>query len=341
MTAATSPKTSEASQQRSQLSVSQMLAVMRVEFLRARTQKYAITCLMIAVDGLPEALELYGYEAKRDLMRATYDCLRRASRELGFIGMALMSGDRIMAVFPNSGPKQLSKLGDALCSAASQVEVPAGDGKIHFTLSLGASHNLLAETHEFEGFVEMAGRALSASREGGGDQYVMWREAEAEVANLREELEQATSGMQKRHAELVEQVSDYSGLEQAAIIDRIQQLFSQVQRTPEIEELEKQIVALAQKELFEERHKAIQAEVAEHQGQIDLLQRRISKLTKVLGMTEADLRKVMAMKNIDEGVASIYRTVQGLDDDGAMKEAKQAMMADIFEANLALQRKES
>jgi GGDEF domain-containing protein len=312
-----------------------------VEFLRARTQSYAITCLMIAVDGMQEAFEQHGYPAKRDLMRATYDCLRRSSRELGYIGMALMSGDRIMAVFPNTGPKQLSRLGDTLCDAVRVLEVPAGGTQLSFTLSLGASHNLLAETREFEGFVEMAGRALSAAREGGGDQYVMWREAEAEVQNLRQELEQATAGMQKRHAELVEQVGDWSGLQQAAIIDRIQQLFSAVQRTPEIEELERQILALASKELFEERHKAIQAEVAEHQGQIDVLQRRIAKLTKVLGMTEADLRKVMAMKNIDEGVASIYRTVQGLEDGDAMREAKQAMMADIFQANLALQKAEN
>ena len=72
------------------------------------------------------------------------------------------------------------------------------------------------------------------------------------------------------------------------------------------------------------------------QRQIDKLERRVSKLTESLGMTEAELKRVAAMKNIDLGIASIYRSVQGLTAGDDQFEAKQEMMKSIFEANLAL-----
>jgi hypothetical protein len=49
----------------------------------------------------------------------------------------------------------------------------------------------------------------------------------------------------------------------------------------------------------------------------------------------------MAMKSIDPGVASLYRTVQGLSYEDQMFEMKKAMMSSIFEANVALQKGES
>jgi hypothetical protein len=47
----------------------------------------------------------------------------------------------------------------------------------------------------------------------------------------------------------------------------------------------------------------------------------------------------MSLKQIDPGVASIYRTVQGLRGDDAQAQAKKAMMASIFEQNLSFQKR--
>ena len=44
------------------------------------------------------------------------------------------------------------------------------------------------------------------------------------------------------------------------------------------------------------------------------------------------------MKNIDLGVASIYRTVQGLSADDDNAEQKKEMLKNIFDANVALRR---
>jgi hypothetical protein len=49
----------------------------------------------------------------------------------------------------------------------------------------------------------------------------------------------------------------------------------------------------------------------------------------------------MAMKNIDPGVASIFRTVQGLSAEDAQAETKKALMSEIFKQNKAFQKREN
>jgi hypothetical protein len=72
---------------------------------------------------------------------------------------------------------------------------------------------------------------------------------------------------------------------------------------------------------------------------IDLLERRITKLSQSLETTEGALQQLALRKNVDLGVASLYRVVQGLSPVEPELQAKQQMMARLFEANLALQGK--
>lgn len=80
------------------------------------------------------------------------------------------------------------------------------------------------------------------------------------------------------------------------------------------------------------------ANVAEaaHLRQIDLLERRIAKLSLQLKGTEANLRRIAAMKNVDLGIGSIYHGVQGLADEDEAREAKKTLLQAIFQANLEL-----
>jgi len=214
--------------------------------------------------------------------------------------------------------------------------------QVPLTLSLGASHNLLAETSSsFEGLVEKAGRALSAAREANGNRYVMWREAEAEIAGLRDDLAAQRASFRQEEAVLAEEASEVGGLQQAALVDRIQAIFAKVPRTPDLETVEKEIIALAVEELYEGRKKAVEAQMAEHKRLVDQLERRVAKLTSLLGITEEQLQRVLSMKTIDEGVASIYRTVQGLAPEAAQAEQKRAMMSVIFNENLAFQKRDA
>src|SRR5262249_29860646 len=105
----------------SKLSVAQMLSVMRVEFHRARAQRYPLCCLMVAIDGLAALRSKHGNAAKETAMRAAYDLLKDIARERTFIGMALMSGDRIMAVFPNLAPSKLSEFASQYNARAKRL----------------------------------------------------------------------------------------------------------------------------------------------------------------------------------------------------------------------------
>jgi GGDEF domain-containing protein len=315
-----------------------MLGVIRVEFHRARTQRYPLCCLMIAVDGLEALAAREGWQAKAATMGAVYDLLKRVAREHGFIGMAVQSGDRIMAVFPNATTERMGQLGTLLLAAAKTLPPPPGATEAA-TLSLGAAHNLLAETNSsFEGLVESSGRALHMATSGGGARYVMWREAETEIDALRSDMAAAVRTFREEQQALSDEVDDTGGLQRAELVDKIQRIFATVARTSEIESLEKQVVDLAVAELYEERRKAVAAQMREHGRQVDMLERRIAKLTSLLGVTEEELARVMAMKQIDAGVASIFKTVQGLRGDDASVAAKKAMMATIFEQNLAFQK---
>ncbi|MFN0009964.1 MAG: hypothetical protein ACKVXR_18885 [Planctomycetota bacterium] len=324
----------------SRLSIAQMLGVMRVEFHRARAQRQPLCCLMVAVDGMEDLLERGAWQLKQAAMRSAYESLKAVARERSCFGMSLMSGDRIMAVFPSTPPPVLAGFGAALNEYARKHPLDWKNQPIVLTLSLGASHNLLAETSSsFEGLVEKAGRALQTVREASGDKYVMWRESEAEIAGIRDDIAAQRASVQAQAALLEEEASEIGGLQQAALVDRIQAIFAKVARTPEIEQVEKEIVALAVEELYEGRRKAVEAQMAEHRRQTDNLERRIAKLTTLLGVTEEQLQRVLAMKSIDEGVASIFREVQGLSPDSAQAEQKKAMMAVIFQENLAFQKK--
>jgi hypothetical protein len=74
----------------------------------------------------------------------------------------------------------------------------------------------------------------------------------------------------------------------------------------------------------------------EHLRQVDMLERRIAKLTAQLAEAEAAIERIAKMKNIDLGIASIYRTVQGLSADEDAYKLKQELMQRIFEANYEL-----
>lgn len=334
----TSESNGTAGRQAPRLSITQMLGVIRVEFHRARTQRYPLCCLMIAVDGIDGIVARDGYQAKAASMTAAYDLLKRVAREHGFIGMAIQSGDRIMAVFPNTTTERMGQLGNLLLEAGRALSTTSAAGRA-LEFSLGASHNLLAETNSsFGGLVESAGRALHLATQSGGGRYVMWRAAESEIEALRGDLAAATKSFRAEQQTLEDEAGDAGGLQRAELVDKIQRIFSTVARTPEIESLESQVVELAVAELYEERRKAVAAQMREHARQVDMLERRIAKLTSVIGVTEEELARVMAMKMVDPGVASIFKTVQGLRGDDPQAQAKKAMMSTIFEQNLAFQK---
>jgi hypothetical protein len=74
---------------------------------------------------------------------------------------------------------------------------------------------------------------------------------------------------------------------------------------------------------------------------VDVLERRIAKLMRALELAEDEISRLRSEVGTDSGIASIYRTVQGLQPDEPLLDAKRALMRELYRANQALQRSAS
>lgn len=92
-----------------------------------------------------------------------------------------------------------------------------------------------------------------------------------------------------------------------------------------------------------ERHVAEALEVQRRRFQLETenQERRVAKLVESLEQTEKVLARVAASKDLEQGIGSIYRSVQGLDSSEGAAGQKQELLARIFEANVALQQARS
>lgn len=79
------------------------------------------------------------------------------------------------------------------------------------------------------------------------------------------------------------------------------------------------------------------AEEKASQRQIDLLERRLAKMARLLEAKEQEVAMVGAAPG-EQGVASVFREVQGLEGSGEEVRRKKDLMSRIFEANLDLRK---
>lgn len=165
--------------------------------------------------------------------------------------------------------------------------------------------------------------------------------AEEEIDQLRREL-----GTQRQELEIkLEQgalsvANRYEG-ENAAIAAKVSEVMKALAggQGLSVGLAEEKVMELVMDVIAGERKDAEEARRALQDREVDLLQRRIGKLNETLGHTERRLLEVAAMKNLDGGISSIYREVQGVGGEDTHAAKKKELMAEIFKANLELQKK--
>lgn len=175
---------------------------------------------------------------------------------------------------------------------------------------------------------------IDRTREQIGEQRVALKEElvriRAEIAARREFVEQRRS----RERIQVEQEEN----EQLAA--RVRECFMKLQTfPPELRRVEREVIIRALESLETARGSALESGRAESGARIQDLERRIAKLVQSLESTEQALKRVAKMAQVDSGLESIYRTVQGLDGEDPVAEAKKELMRAIFEKNLELYRR--
>jgi len=124
--------------------------------------------------------------------------------------------------------------------------------------------------------------------------------------------------------------------EEIALESRLRDLAARVATGDAERELVESAIAISLEAVRDARRSAEDAADAEHARERSRLERRIAKLNHLLDDAEAKVRRARRGAPIDEGVASIYDEVQGLDGEDGDFEKKSSLMKSIFEANLAL-----
>ena len=165
--------------------------------------------------------------------------------------------------------------------------------------------------------------------------------AEEQVDDLRRELKEQRQALRER-LEVGERElrASYEG-ENQAILEKVNSVFSELTEHADgdLGGLRDRMIELVMNVVEGERESTLEAPQAARDREVDLMQRRIDKLARNLEETEQQLARVAELKDVDDGISSIYREVQGLSDEDAHFARKKDLMADIFKANLELQNK--
>ena len=356
--------------ERGLFSTAEIRQLMVIEHGRASRYGYAVALLLIEVDRLETMHDLYGVESKREILNGVVRLLRSETRGSDFIGC--LDDDRIMALFPHTGNEGISSLASRLLRSSRRLDFQSDGRLLRATVSIGASVAEPESGFPFEQLVRATQEALRFAIVEGGDRFVLRQPASDFFEELRGELEEEARLLGEEHRRTVfdrererqpraeedeprvlgprplPAVGEPSSMPLAEgplagtdgdLTVRIHELFATFEREGvDWLSLEHDVIALVSSAIARAREEALDQLSGDHARRVDVLERRVAKLKDLLDSTEAELMAIARMKGIDTGVASIYRTVQGLTADEQDFERKKEMLTLLFEANVELRR---
>lgn len=302
-------------------SAEEVKSLMRAECARATRYKYPVQVMRIAVDRLDQLGDLYGYESRDEILAQITGVIRKNTRESDFLGYKV--GGTFHALFPHTGGGAGPALATRLLQDTAKLLFNEGSAQVQVTLSIGITSREVGDEVLFEELTEEVAAAIELALARGGNRFEVYVAPPSILDHLPEKG--ADSG------ELGKQLS-------GMLDQRLESFFKSMgEARPDFGGRDREVMALAV-----EKMEAAHQEMREmHASQVSKLERRLNKVSSSLADTEGELRRGFASGQIDTGVASIYRTVQGLvdveDDAGLKKE----MMSKIFEANLEIRSKPS
>ncbi len=163
--------------------------------------------------------------------------------------------------------------------------------------------------------------------------------AEEQVDELRRDLAEQEKLLESR-IQLAESdaAARYSGEDQD-IAERLGVLMEGLALAGDSSATRERILDLVMGIVREQRREAIEAREELQDREVNTLQRRITKLHSALEETEGRLVTMTAIKNLDQGISSVFKEVQGLNSEEERFGQKRLLMTNIFQANVRLQKK--
>jgi diguanylate cyclase (GGDEF)-like protein len=309
------PFTSLSASDQGLFSPEELRSLMEKELSRSRRYEYDVVMLSIGVDRIASLGDLYGHESKGHVLEEITRLLVASTRSCDFLGCLL--GDKILALFPHTGELGAKAIANRLVGAARELEFSAGGPQVSVTVTVGIAAPSSAKEHELELLVDQANRACQKGQEDGGDRWQL-------------QLPATNGNDVKAHA--LPNTSDMNQVMDEMLREKMKAIFESMgEQLPDFEGRDSEVFALALKKMAEDRRT--------QDSKLEVLERRIARLSHNLGLTEEQLQRAIEMQSMDPGVASLYHETQGLSDGSSDTELKKDMMAAIYEANIELQKK--
>ena len=301
------------------------------ESLRERAP---LAVLRIAVDGL-ESVARIAARGRTELVLSTVTSVLRGLPRAGDL-LAVREQDHLIAVLTQTDSAAADVLARGLADGVRRITAPNGRTPLGIRLSIGLAHAQFDTAYWFQTLLAVANEGVEVAQNSGGGRVVhteLYGFHQRRLERLSPDRPRPVMPPAIIHPETV----NPAYLRPAAPAKEASAA-APVPRAPAphpagIQELEERVLRLARDWTEEALAKALAETQRVHTSEVDVLERRIQKLTKALEDAQAELVRSQAGHEIDPGVASAYRTVQGLRDQHG---AKRDMLEKLFEANLEL-----
>lgn len=161
--------------------------------------------------------------------------------------------------------------------------------------------------------------------------------AQAELSDLQAELVLHRRMLDDAHAAMVARADAEARVLDAEVLKGLALLFDLAEAGEiSLSELRSRVDELVLATSRDGRGRMLDAWAVERDRQVELLRRRINTLNRSLSASEEALQRLSAQAEEDPGIASIYKTVQGLEATATNLARKRVMLAEIYRENLKL-----
>ncbi len=312
--------------------------LMQVEHARSLRYDYPLALFLIEIDRLESLQDLYGVESRERILGSVITLLRSATRTSDVLGC--QREGRLMALFPHTGRMAATAIARRLLTGCRELDFKSDGRSLRASLSIGIAEREGEE--EFEQLVSAAESALLRAIQAGRDRFALAekhaRAKEAPALAAPRSAETVRPAVPARRAPAAPLVlPDIDQLPGATLEEKVQALFRALgPGSSDLDAVQAEVTGVLNRILHEERER--QVPPVDAKREIELLETRVAKLKQLLDATEEELSRLVQEKSADPGIASIYRTVQGIAPGERNYEKKRELLTVIYRANVELLR---
>ncbi len=164
-------------------SQAQILHLMKNEFARARRHGVPLACVVLAVDRLPQLVDLYGLPLREVVRQSLATLVRQKTRGSDMLGLA--NEDRYLLMLPHTELDQARIVADRLHALFGELQIAVDGRQLALTLSVGIAAVGEQQTMFFDSLLAQAEAALEFAMDAGGDRVCSFGEvtlAQADTA---------------------------------------------------------------------------------------------------------------------------------------------------------------